>query len=356
MTSRSMKFDPEAWLRDDIEAEWALTRDQMQRAAPQGLQPRETQRGIPASDQAGIDAIINAGLVSTERLPMLDVVFDRLVRLMTASLRSLTSDTVAVSIETVAPVRFGAFLNDLPRPSLIGVAQARAWDNSALLIVRPELAFAIVDVLLGGRRGVPPARIGGRVGFTAIETKLVTRLIDVVLSDLGGAFAPLASVSFARDRIETNPRFAGIARPTSVAVNARFRIEIDERGGLLDLVIPHATLEPVRALLLQRFTGETFGRDRIWERHLASELQRTRVEVEAVLGEQQMTLAEVMGFKPGQTLLFGTREEHPVALRCGGRTIGHGRMGRAGSQVAVRLTDRETEPQPGKTFRLRGED
>jgi flagellar motor switch protein FliM len=121
-------------------------------------------------------------------------------------------------------------------------------------------------------------------------------------------------------------------------------------------VIPHATLEPVRALLLQRFTGETFGRDRIWERHLASELQRTRVEVEAVLGEQQMTLAEVMGFKPGQTLLFGTREEHPVALRCGGRTIGHGRMGRSGNQVAVRLTDRETEPQPGKTFRLRGED
>jgi len=355
MTSRSMKFDPEAWLRDDIEAEWALTRDQMQRAAPQGLRPRETPRGIPASDQAGIDAIINAGLVSTERLPMLDVVFDRLVRLMTASLRSLTSDTVAVSIETVAPVRFGAFLNDLPRPSLIGVAQARAWDNSALLIVRPDLAFAIVDVMLGGRRGVPPARIGGR-GFTAIETKLVTRLIDVVLSDLGAAFAPLASVGFARDRIETNPRFAGIARPTSVAVNARFRIEIDERGGLIDLVIPHATLEPVRALLLQRFTGETFGRDRIWERHLASELQRARVEVEAVLGEQQMTLAEVMGFRPGQTLLFGTREEHPIALRCGGRTIGHGRMGRTGGQVAVRLTDRETEPQPGKTFRLRGED
>ena len=148
MTSRSMKFDPEAWLRDDIEAEWAVVREQMQRAAPQGAPARETKRGIPASEQTGIDAIINAGLVSSERLPMLDVVFDRLVRLMTASLRSLTSDNIEISVEAVGSVRFGRFLNDMPLPSLIGVARAQEWDNFALLVVRPELAFTIVDVLL----------------------------------------------------------------------------------------------------------------------------------------------------------------------------------------------------------------
>jgi flagellar motor switch protein FliM len=355
MTSRSMKFDPEAWLRDDIEAEWALTRDQMQRAAPRGQQARETPRGIPASDQTGIDAIINAGLVSSERLPMLDVVFDRLVRLMTTSLRTLTSDSIDVSIETVASVRFGAFLNNLPLPSLIGVAHALEWDNSALVVVRPDLAFTIVDVLLGGRRSAPHAHVGGR-GFTTIETKLVTRMIGAVLKDLGAAFAPLSPVTFELDRIEANPRFAGIVRPTNAAVNVRFRIEIDARGGHIDLLIPHATLEPIRDLLLQRFMGETFGRDSMWEHHLASELRRTRVEVDAVLGERQMTLAEVMAFKPGQTLMFGTREDQPVALRCGSRTIGHGRMGRSGSQLAVRMTDRDAGARPEKAFRLRGED
>ena len=121
-------------------------------------------------------------------------------------------------------------------------------------------------------------------------------------------------------------------------------------------MIPYAALEPIRTLLLQRFTGEKFGRDTIWERHLASEIHRTRVDVDAVLGEQRMTLAEVMAFKPGQTLVFGPGKDHPIALRCGGRTIGHGRMGRSGSQLAVRLTDRETGTQPEKAFRLHGED
>ncbi|PKP99721.1 MAG: flagellar motor switch protein FliM, partial [Alphaproteobacteria bacterium HGW-Alphaproteobacteria-12] len=40
-----------------------------------------------APERHGIDAIVNSALVSYERLPMLEIVFDRLVRLMTVSLR-----------------------------------------------------------------------------------------------------------------------------------------------------------------------------------------------------------------------------------------------------------------------------
>src|SRR6185295_19660974 len=43
-------------------------------------------------DKSGVRAIINSALVSYERLPMLEIVFDRLVRLMTTSLRNFTSD------------------------------------------------------------------------------------------------------------------------------------------------------------------------------------------------------------------------------------------------------------------------
>src|SRR6516162_3424403 len=39
------------------------------------------------AEHTGIRAIINSALVSYERLPMLEIVFDRLVRLMTTSLR-----------------------------------------------------------------------------------------------------------------------------------------------------------------------------------------------------------------------------------------------------------------------------
>jgi len=43
-----------------------------------------------SADQNGVRALISSALVSYERLPMLEVVFNRLVRLSTTSLRNLT--------------------------------------------------------------------------------------------------------------------------------------------------------------------------------------------------------------------------------------------------------------------------
>ncbi len=54
---------------------------------------------------SGIMAIVNSALVSYERLPMLEVVLDRLVRMMTTSLRNFTSDNVEVSLDRGHPAR-----------------------------------------------------------------------------------------------------------------------------------------------------------------------------------------------------------------------------------------------------------
>ncbi len=62
----------------------------------------------------GIRAIINSTLVSYERLPMLEIIFDRLVRLMTTSLRNFTSDNVEVSLDNISSIRFGDYLNSIP--------------------------------------------------------------------------------------------------------------------------------------------------------------------------------------------------------------------------------------------------
>ena len=106
-------------------------------------------------------AIINSALVSYERLPMLEVVFDRLVRLMTTSLRNFTSDNVEVSLDCITSVRFGDYLNSIPLPAMIGVVNAEEWDGNCLMTVDSALIYSIVDVLLGGRRGTAALRIEG---------------------------------------------------------------------------------------------------------------------------------------------------------------------------------------------------
>ena len=139
--------------------------------------------GSGAGDQSGIQAIINSSMVAYERLPMLEVVFDRLVRMMSTSLRNFTSDNVEVSLDNILSLRFGDYLNSIPLPAMLGVFKAEEWDNYGLLTVDSALIYSIVDVLLGGRRGTAAMRIEGRP-YTTIERNLVERMIHVVLGDL----------------------------------------------------------------------------------------------------------------------------------------------------------------------------
>src|ERR1700723_3242105 len=287
-------------------------------------------------DKSGVRAIINSALVSYERLPMLEIVFDRLVRLMTTSLRNFTSDNVEVSLDSITSIRFGDYLNSIPLPAILAVFHAEELDNYGLVTVDSNLIYSIVDVLLGGRPGSSAMRIEGRP-YTTIERTLVQSMIEVIMQDMCAAFEPLAPVNFNLDRLETNPRFAAIARPANAAILVKLAIDMEDRGGRIELLLPYATLEPIRKMLLQQFMGEKFGRDNIWEGHLATELWTTQLAVRAVLDEQEVPLSRVLDLKIGDTLMLNATPDTMVQLRAGTIPLTIGRMGRRNHHIAVRV-------------------
>ncbi len=295
-------------------------------------------------DKSGMKAILNSSMVSYERLPMLEIVFDRLVRMMSTSLRNFTQDNVEVSLDSILSLRFADYLNSIPLPAMLAVFKAEEWDNYGLMTIDSSLIYSTVDVLLGGRRGTAAMRVEGRP-YTTIERTLVERLIHVILSDLSAAFDPLSPVTFRYDRLETNPRFATISRPSNAAIVAKLRIDMEDRGGRLELLIPYATLEPVRELLLQMFMGEKFGRDSIWETHLAEELWLTEVDISAILDRQEMPLDKVLNWQVGSQLMLNTSPDSNIELVCGDFPMFKGAMGRKGNNVAVQINDKIRRPK-----------
>ena len=287
-------------------------------------------------ETSGVMALINSAMVNYERLPMLDIVFDRLVRLMSTSLRNLTTDNVEVSLDQVSTVRFGDYMNSIPLPAMLSVFKAEEWDNNGLLVTDSALIYSIVDVLLGGRKGTPAIRVEGRP-YTTIESKLVEKMVGVTLGDLSSAFDPLSPVSFTLDRMETNPRFATITQSGNACVLARLRVDMGDRGGRVEVLIPYATLEPIRELLLQMFMGEKFGRDSIWESHLTQELHKTDIQLQAVLGEATISLGEMLNWKIGSKVMFSTTTNEDLELRCGHFPMFTGPVGQKQGHIAVRI-------------------
>ena len=287
-----------------------------------------------AGGRAGIRAIVDSGTVSYERLPMLEIIFERMVRHLSTSLRNFFNDNVEVTLDAIRSVRFGDYVNSIPLPAMIAVFKAEEWDNFGLVTVESTLTYAVLDTMLGGRRGGPQIRHDGRP-FTTIEMNLLKRMVGVVLTDAETAFRPLSAVTFKVDRIETNPRFAMISRPANAAIRVDLRLDMEGRGGALQVLMPYATIEPVRDLLLESFMGEKIGRDPIWENHLATEIYQAKVPVEAVLHQEMMPLSRIMSLDIGDTLIFDAKPDRFVTLRCGDFGVTEGRVGRVDDKIAV---------------------
>lgn len=298
-----------------------------------GFRPHE----LSATGAGGVRAMVDSGLVAYERLPILELIFDRVVRQLATSLRNFFQETAEVGLEGITAVRFGDYLDSIAVPAQLAVFRAEEWDNAGLVTVESDLAYATFDLLLGGKRGGgPTAQFDGRP-FTKIEMQLVKGLVQTVLGEVQLAFQPLCPVRFVLERLERDPRFATITAPASAAILVEIKLEMDGRGGKIDIVLPNATIEPIRDLLVQRFIGEKLGRDQVWEGHLATEIWQSDIAVEAVLHEMSVPLKRVLGLQVGDTLMFDSRPNDLVTLRSGGWTLTEGRIGRLDESIAVQV-------------------
>lgn len=285
---------------------------------------------------SGLRAVVESRLVAHEKLPMLEVVCERTARAFTTALRNLSSEVVDVALKRIASCRFGDWAGELPTPIVLGVVRIEPWKSYGVICFEARLVYALVDALLGGRapESGSPAR---EREFTPIEIGLVAKVAGLALNEFGAAFTSIAPVSFHLERMETNPRFAAVARPSNTAEVAAFQLDMGGQGGEFSLLLPHATLEPARDKLIQRFMGEESGGESLWQSHMEAQIRATEVEVDVVMGETMLSLGAVYGLEQGRTIAFGNPATHPLALRCGGQIIGQVHAGQREGQMAVSL-------------------
>ena len=297
--------------------------------------------GISTSEEApieGIYALLNSQYIRHRRLPVLEACFDRLVHALSKSLRGLTAGDIELSLTDSTSVRFGNYIEEVPLPALISVFKAVEWSDYGLINMDSGLIYALIDVMLGGRRAASSLAVETR-SFTSIETKLIERMILLTLENMTAAFKPLIDVTFQLERMEANPSLVDIASPSNLAILFTIDVNFSDRGGQIEILIPYATLEPMRDLLDQMFTGEKFGNDSIWEAHLSGQVLRADIDLEVTFGEQMIPLSKILSLEVGSTLTLRNKPGDPVTLNCGDTVIMNADVGRVGDNIAVQIAN-----------------
>jgi flagellar motor switch protein FliM len=288
--------------------------------------------------QNALQFLINNSKITHDRLPMLEIIFDRLVRLLTTSLRNYANTTVEANLETITSVRFGDYLEQIPLPALISVYKAIEWSSHSLIVVETSLIYALMDILLGGRHEAVSGKIEGRP-FSSIERNLVKDLVKIVLTDFSQAFSTVTPVQFEHERTEVNPRFAAIVRNIDTAILISVRLIFDNRGGCIEFCIPYGSIEPVRDQIVQMFTGEKFGQDNIWPTHLEHELWDSEITLDVLLADLVLPLQDVLSWQVGSSLPLRVKPTSKLPILIGEMPVSSGYMGQRDGVISMKIDE-----------------
>jgi flagellar motor switch protein FliM len=333
--------------------------DALLNAVVGGDVPTETKKGGADDENIVTYDLTSQDKIIRGRMPTLDIVYERFIRAFRMNLTSQLRKLATLSIAATDTMKFGEFINTLPLPSCMSVVRFETLRGSGIVVLESKLAYALIESFLGGTDR-PYSKIEGKE-FTQIELSIIRRVVVAALDDLEKAWAPVTPMSIGFVRTETNPQFVGIVPPSDIIIATTFSVELENASGALTIVMPFATLEPIRQKLISGFQQEVVESDDYWVNMMVRHLEETELNISVELGRTQMTGRQLLELKLGDVIPLQTDASAEIGVAVEGVTRFRGLFGASRGSQAVQVTqivenpnkeflkkrnDDESQPQP----------
>ncbi|MBI3075660.1 MAG: flagellar motor switch protein FliM [Deltaproteobacteria bacterium] len=294
--------------------------------------PRPEGSGVAPYDFANQDRMVSG------RLPTLDIINERLARLLRVSLSGALQKIVNVAVPTTDVRKFGDFLKQLGAPTSYHILRAETLRGFMLLALDADLVFSIVETYFGGSvRG--PARIQGRE-FTAIEHSVIRKIVHAFIQDMERAWKAVHPLNLQLLRSEVNQQFVGIVPAGELVLLTFLEVALEEPLGHAVVCLPFSTIEPIRGQLQAVYQSDQAEVDEVWLARLEEQLAEATVEVAAELGSTRITGRELLGLQPGDVITLRQGVEEEIMVRVEGVPKLLGRPGLHHGNKAVMVTAR----------------
>jgi len=302
----------------------------------EGTVPTETDVPESGGEVKAYDFSLPAGPIHL-RLPTLSIINERFIGLMRTSLPLTNRSIIDVNLSSTESVKFGEFCLSLPIPSSLNIFKMEPLRGFSLLVLEGPLVFSFVDSFFGGK-GVSHVKLEGR-GFTTIETKIVEKIVQVVLKDLEQAWSDIQKVKTTFSRSEMDPQFAGIVTPDDVVIVNKFNIALENESGTMTICTPYSSIEPLKGILQTKFQGEKVETDQAWRRYLEKQIGAMTVEVSCTMGRAQVNSREILQMKVDDVIPLDQKTGDAVVVNIEGLPKFKGYPGSCNNKKAVKINE-----------------
>lgn len=295
----------------------------------------EDKDGVQGYDLANQERIIRG------RMPSLELINERFSRFFQVTITSFLKREVEMVPLSIDVPKFGEFMRKIPLPSSINILKMEPLRGFVLLVIDAKFVYRLVDLYFGGS-GQTYVKIEGR-DFTTIEQRIISKVVDQMMSDLEKAWKPVCPVKISLSRTEINPQFAAVVAPTEAIISCSFKLEMDGEGGDIFIGLPYPTIEPIREKLYGGFQSDQLDENVKWRERFAAQLVESVLVTTVEMGHAQLTVKEVRDLSVGDTIVLDKGIDDDLELKVEGRTIFWGQPGLHNGSVSLQITTIEKE-------------
>jgi len=254
-----------------------------------------------------------ADRISKNQIRSLHFIHDRFARNVSSSMSASLRTVVEVALENITQIPYSSFLNNVSDPTCYASISMKPLVGTAALEIVPNLAFPMIDRLLGGvGRPMTNPR-----PMTEIEQKIIQGVLKLIVDTLRESWRQVYTIEFSVAGIETHPHMVQITAPNETVVHFEFQVRLKDALSKMHIAIPTLLLEPILHLFDQE---ESSRRKVIHDGTLLHLLRTIPVNVSIGTVETLFPMQALLSLQVGDTVVVEQRLESPVIIKVAGKS------------------------------------
>lgn len=250
---------------------------------------------------------------SKDHFRSLSRIHENFARLLTSLLSTQLRTYVQITVASVDQLPYEEFVRSVPAMTVLNVFESAPLEGRMVIEVNPNIAYAMLDRMLGGF-GAGMNKIDN---LTEIESKLISQLFEKFLEPFKEAWSSVVDIDPEMQAFEINTQFLQMASPNDTVVVISLSTAIGETSGMMNVCIPHLTLEPILSILSSRQMiskkHESFSEEDA--KKLESQIKWAPITLKAILGEATLTIDDVLELGEDDVIPLNRRLEDPLVVK-----------------------------------------
>lgn len=272
-----------------------------------------------------------------DHIRTLTMIHENFARLIQNYLSGYLRALVQVDVISVEQLTYNEFSNSISNPVVLGIVELIPLSGSIILEIAPNIAYSLIDRILGGR-GTSLERIRT---FTEIELSILEKLIGQILSNLREPWETIIHLKPRLEKIETNSQFAQIISPNETVALVTLSTKIGEVEGMINLCIPHLTIEPIMHKLTTKswFTAKEKEDTEVFRREIEERIDNVKVPLKVILGNTEFTVSDFLDLQVGDVIQLDTDLNSKLKVLVGEIHKFNAKPGVKKNRVSIKIQD-----------------